>query len=273
MRFVTYNIHSGVGRDGHHNLDRIAEAVDGADVIALQEVDRHWPRSGMVDQVQELAKRLPEYWWFFGANIDLHSPAGFPGEASDRRRQFGNLLMSRTPLLATRNIPLPRAPGEPRSMARGAVEAVIHSRRGELRVLSTHLCYLSERTRLHQLESLADLQQAATDGDAAWVGEHPTDGGWVVGDEPEVPAAAVMLGDLNIFPGSEPHERFAASPRAPFVDAWLQVRDGDPGATKDGGRIDYCLVTPELGPAVKWAWVDDRADGSDHQPVWFHLDC
>ena len=52
MKIVTYNIQFGCGRDGKVDLDRIIEAVRDADVIALQEVDRYWPRSGDIDQVK-----------------------------------------------------------------------------------------------------------------------------------------------------------------------------------------------------------------------------
>ncbi len=36
--------------DGELSLDRIADMVRGADVIALQEVERFWKRTGMTDQ-------------------------------------------------------------------------------------------------------------------------------------------------------------------------------------------------------------------------------
>ena len=39
MMFVTYNIQYGLGRDGRYDLERTARVVEGADVIALQEVD------------------------------------------------------------------------------------------------------------------------------------------------------------------------------------------------------------------------------------------
>ena len=45
MRLVTYNVQFGKGRDGRFDLRRIADAVRDADVIALQEVGRHWLRS------------------------------------------------------------------------------------------------------------------------------------------------------------------------------------------------------------------------------------
>ena len=41
MRFVTYNIQYSKGRDGSHDLGRTTDAVDGADVIFLQEVVRN----------------------------------------------------------------------------------------------------------------------------------------------------------------------------------------------------------------------------------------
>ncbi len=271
MRFVTYNIHYGIGRDGHHDLDRIAAAVDGADVIALQEVERYWPRSGMVDQTAELGKRLPDYWWVYGANIDLHSSAGFPGEASDRRRQFGNMLLSRFPILGSENVPLPRLPGEPRSMRRGALEAVVELDGTPLRVTSTHLCYLSAATRIVQTETIFDRHHEVTAVGGAWDGEHPADPSWYLGDEPVMPSSAVVLGDVNFGASTKEYAATIGNGHAPFVDAWPLVRGGS-GATKDGERIDQAWVTPDLATWLTSAWVDGVADGSDHQPVWFEFD-
>ncbi len=73
MKFVTYNIQYGKGRDGRVDLARIASEVSGAEVIALQEVDRYWPHTGMTDQVALLVCNLPDYtgstgleWIFIG---------------------------------------------------------------------------------------------------------------------------------------------------------------------------------------------------------------
>ena len=51
MRLVTYNIQYGIGLDGRFDLGRIADAVRGADLIALQEVSRNNPSNGGVDMV------------------------------------------------------------------------------------------------------------------------------------------------------------------------------------------------------------------------------
>ncbi len=71
MKLVTYNIQYGVGKDWKSDLGRIAQVVDGADVIALQEVVRHMPMTGAGDQPAELAALLPGYYWVYGAAVDL----------------------------------------------------------------------------------------------------------------------------------------------------------------------------------------------------------
>ena len=71
MKFVTYNIQFGLGSDNRYDLARIAREVADADVIALQEVERHWRRSGVVDAPAVLAAHLPEHHWVFGANLDM----------------------------------------------------------------------------------------------------------------------------------------------------------------------------------------------------------
>ncbi len=67
MKLVTYNIQYGVGKDWKPDLARIVQAVDGADVIALQEVVRHMPMTDSGDQPAELAALLPNYYGVYGA--------------------------------------------------------------------------------------------------------------------------------------------------------------------------------------------------------------
>ena len=40
---------------------------------------------------------------------------------------------------------------------------------------------------------------------------------------------------------------------------------------KQPKRIDHGFVTPDLAGKVKRAWIDEKADGSDHQPVWVEV--
>lgn len=272
MRVVTYNIHYGFGRDGRNDLDRIAESVEAADVIALQEVERFWPRSGMMDQVAMLAKRLPEHWVAYGPNIDLASPAGFAGEVATARRQFGNLILSRLPIASISNVSLPRPGGTDQTMQRGALEATIEIPGGRtIRFYSVHLDYLSAATRNLQLQVLAAHHESTAVQGGPWQGRHAVNDEWTLGDEPATTGSAVLLGDINIAAGSEEY-RLALQSLPGFADAWDLAGNREPGSSKDGERIDHGWITADLAATVRSAWIDTTADGSDHQPVWFELD-
>ena len=96
MKLITYNIQYGRGKDERFNLERIAAEVSGADIIALQEVERFWKRSGDTDQPAELAALLDDYYWVYGPGVDLHADsAPGSGKGANRRRQFGNMLKPR----------------------------------------------------------------------------------------------------------------------------------------------------------------------------------
>jgi hypothetical protein len=71
MRVVSYNIQYSLGRDGVYDLARTVDAVRDADVICLQEVDRHWPRTAMADQAADIAALLPDRYWVFGPMLDI----------------------------------------------------------------------------------------------------------------------------------------------------------------------------------------------------------
>ncbi len=77
LTVLSYNLHHGVGVDGALDLDRVAAVIrdSGADVVALQEVDRHWSaRSEFVDQAAVLADKLGMHH-AYGANLDRDQPA------------------------------------------------------------------------------------------------------------------------------------------------------------------------------------------------------
>jgi endonuclease/exonuclease/phosphatase family metal-dependent hydrolase len=294
MKLVSFNIQYGVGRDGAVNLDRTAEAVRGADVIALQEVERHWRRTDLADQPQELSKRLPDHYWVFGANLDMDaSYRGQDGRLVNRRKQFGTMVLSKTPIAMSRNFPLPKHGAlAQHSIQQGLLEAVVETAAGPLRVYSVHLSHLSDHTRLPQVETVLDVHRRAFSEGGAWCGGHPDpDSGWIEEHEPAMPRSAVILGDMNFTHDSAEYARFVGPPskygrlnrRDGFVDAWVAAGHGeDQGVTspvkkRSSGpspdrRIDYGFVTADLAPAVSSAWIDEACEASDHQPFWFELD-
>ena len=285
MKIVTCNIQYGRGRDGRFDLDRIADAVSGADVIALQEVERFWSRSGGVDQPGWIASRFPEHYQTYGPGVDLHLAGAEPG--AGRRRQFGNMLLSRVPLLTVRHHLLPKYGSlGPMSLQRSALEGVIAVRGGHLRLYSVHLTHLSTETRLPQIEALLKVHASA-------VREGPPVSGGGLPDEwtrdgmpPPVPRDAILLGDFNMEPDSIEYERIVG-PTSPyggritnpegFVDAWVEAgNDAGTGMTAETRgrpvRLDYCFVSAGLRDRIRSARVDVDAAGSDHQPVWVEID-
>lgn len=282
MRFVTYNIQNGLGRDGRIDLERIARTVASADVIALQEVDRHWPRSGMIDQVAALAALLPDHHWVYGPGVDLDASERVNDRIVTRRRQFGNMLLSRTPILSSRNHLLPNyATAKNISIQRSILEGVIESPGGLLRVYSVHLSHLAPALRQIELTVLMDLYRRAVQEGGVLCGEPDKLKHWLDTPLPPAPRTAVFMGDFNLPPHDAeyttlvgPASRYGRLQLGDvLIDAWTAAGHAeDAGITNKRGRLDYCFVSKELAGRVQKAWIDAEADGSDHQPVWVEMD-
>ena len=290
MLLVSYNIQYGKGKDGRFDLARICAALDGADIIALQEVERHWPRSGMADQPAEIARLLGHrHHWVYGPGFDVAADDAAPG---NRRRQFGNMLLSRWPIVSSRHHMLPKM-GLTRqfSLQRSAIEAVVEPPGlPALRVYSLHLSHVGDGDRAPQVERLLQIHRDAPLEGGAWCGRH-AEAAWTLGQAaPPMPAAAAYMGDFNIMPDSPLYTRltgpFSAdqgrmSHAGGLVDAFVAAggTENDPlDWTCDSGetdpalrRLDYCFVSTELAPRVRRAWIDHAAQGSDHQPIWTEL--
>ncbi len=99
---ATYNIHAGVGRDGTRDLKRIAERLEGAEVIGLQEVDNGRIRSGFENQVRALAVTLQHRYW-----------QQFPAEDYWPLGTYGVAATSSLPVVASGGFDLPVVAGKP----------------------------------------------------------------------------------------------------------------------------------------------------------------
>jgi endonuclease/exonuclease/phosphatase family metal-dependent hydrolase len=260
---VTWNIQCGLGCDGVVDLARIARVVAGmgeADVICFQEVARNDPAiAGGADQAAELQARFPGYQAFFGTGVERPP------------RQFGNLLLSRLPVLEVFRHLLPRpAQGGIKHMQRQAIEAVITTRAGALRVMTTHLEYYSPLHRAAQIERLCALQAEAAENEA-----RPPKPAASPYDPAPRPASLVLCGDLNFLP----HEgEYGQLFQPPLLDAWRVARGSEPHPPTTGlhDRVqwpmgghcrDYFAVTADVARRITAVEIDLSTDASDHQPL------
>ncbi len=286
MKCVTYNVHFGVGMDGKYDLDRIVSAVRGADVIALQEVSRNNPQNGGVDMVAELGDLLPEYFTVFGSPYQVNFGSHMAdGKAASVYFEFGNMVLSKTPIISSRNLLLPRIRTyDIINLQRGALEAMVETPLGAVRFYSVHLDHVSERERLAQIAFLKER-----------VLSYQREGGAVTGlssmgfPEPPHPEHAVLMGDFNLLPESPDYVALCGRVDGQFgrqrcaddfcdvsIPQGMSAEDShtwfDPEGKQDSKRIDYCLVTASLAERAGNARVDTASEGSDHRPVWIGIE-
>jgi len=283
VRLVSYNIQYGFDVQGRYDLARSLRDIETADIICLQEVERFWRRTNRDDQVAEIDAWLSGHHLVYGANLDMHVECDDDGDVGyGRRRQFGNLIASRWPILTTRNLPLPkRAMVNQHSIQQGLLETVIATPEGPLRVYTTHLSHLAPATRLPQVEAILRFVGRAPGEGGAWCGGHPDEkSGWVEGDMPPMPRAAMVTGDFNfesrsdeyaemVGPWSEKYGRLN-SPSG-LQDAWTAAGHAESeGVTQPHKprRIDHCFTTASGEIEIQKCWIDQAATSSDHYPVW-----
>ncbi|WP_423909087.1 endonuclease/exonuclease/phosphatase family protein [Candidatus Spongiihabitans sp.] len=287
MKFVTYNIQYGKGKDGQVDLERSINEIAGADIIALQEVERLCPHRGNVDQAQVIAEGLRDYYWVYGAGVDLHVAGGTPTQ--NARCQFGNMLLSRQPILTSRHHLLPKyGSTDALSIQRSTIEATVQCGTRLLRLYSVHLTHLSSATRLPQVEALLSIHRNAVFEGAPISGDLRSFD-WandVSAGSQIVPDEAIMLGDFNFQPDSPEYDLLVgpssdyggriANPQG-FVDAWCAAGHDLGGGFTSGVndqpvRLDYCFVSNSLQHRVHDCYVDDNAIASDHFPLCTEID-
>ena len=281
---ITWNIQSCRGCDGIADPARIVRAcreMADADLLCFQEVARNFPDlagSRGEDQFGLLAAGLSGYQLVEGIAVDVRAADG-------SRRQFGNALFSRLPVLqAFRHLlPFPADPEVP-GMQRVAVEAVVQAPWGPVRVTTTHLAYYSAIQRSAQVERLRGLQAEAAGHEQDVV--HPHKEGGPFATLPR-PASGILTADFNFRPEDpsyarlqEPIGRGALTSR--YRDSWPIANPGTPHAPTlgvydkiqwpgDAFCCDFIFVTEDLAPRVEAVVVNGATDASDHQPVLLRL--
>ncbi len=172
FRLMTYNVHGCRGMDGKFAPQRVARVIarERPDVVCLQEVDQDRARSGGVDQVAVIARRLrTDYRFHAVAEVDDGA--------------FGNAVLSSHPIRVVEAGPLPAAERVKDMFnleARGALWVTVEIAGARLNVVNTHLSIL-ERERRIQVDALLGPR-------------------WL--KNPECGDPVVLTGDFNASPDS-----------------------------------------------------------------------
>jgi endonuclease/exonuclease/phosphatase family metal-dependent hydrolase len=238
---MTYNIRHGRGNDedAGPDLERTARVIRAAapDVLALQEVDRLWARSGGVDQPAALAAML---------GMDVRYGANLIG-ADGPGSGYGVAILSRYPVIRTSNMTLPVIDGwEPRGLleTRIAVPEL-----GEIAVFNPHL-QVGQRGRETEGQCQREAQSRVIAERIA---------------RADVPV--ILAGDFNA--ELDDLELSALrSRKLGLIDAWRVAGEGLAGATipchpdcEPANRIDAIFVTSQLSVTRAEVRVAGRPDG------------
>ena len=235
MRLLSWNIHKGIGgRDRRYALGRIIDCIEAEnpDLVCLPEVDRLVHRSNHDDQPRLLARYFRCHSVF---QPTVHVGAG----------TYGNLVLSRWPVVSRHRISLQQGMRKPR----GAQLLLVDSPEGPLHLVNTHLG-LAESERRWQVGRLLGhfLFRSAE--------PHPT----------------LVVGDFNDWRDSLSRDLFTdggfrqvTSPAARFrtFPAWMAMGALDKAFTRGG-------ITVRTARVVRTSLAKTA---SDHLPlvIDFHL--
>ncbi|MGE3178722.1 MAG: endonuclease/exonuclease/phosphatase family protein [Vicinamibacterales bacterium] len=228
IRILTYNIHHGEGSDGVFDLPRLAGVIRSAapDLVALQEVDEKTERSSGVSQVSELG-RLTGLRPVFGEAMPFQGGG------------YGVAVLSRWPVLAVHNRPLPRL--VPEREPRTALSVTVRPAAGfgDVTFTSTHFDFGRGNSRDLQAQAINDM---------------------LVGDDETL---SILAGDLN---SGEDSDVVRIVRRH-----WREIEVPGPTVMSRSGQLIYRLDWLFVRPASRWRVREARRleelTASDHLPV------
>jgi len=301
VEILSWNIQAARGVDNLVSTSRIADQIQkfaNPQVICLQEV----LRTPEQDQFAELSREFPDFECISGAAINRLYPSG--------RLEFGNMLLSRLPILQVTQHKLPQ-PAEPqhKHMPRQAIEVILVNNNELLRVTTTHLDYFAAKQRSAQVKYLAEHHRECT---ARNHSPSPKGGEEQFASLAET-ANSIYCGDFNLtvdsddyqtitgtFGGSDPgsdngpekepdNEPEIGPDNEPeigkhaLVDCWRHVHGDKPHDPTCGifDRVqwqegphcrDFFFVSADVAENVSSMSVETKTTASDHQPLKITID-
>ncbi|MFU8805780.1 MAG: endonuclease/exonuclease/phosphatase family protein [Bradymonadaceae bacterium] len=199
---MTYNIRLGL-QEGLAPIARIIKE-SRADIVALQEVGRHWTHGPDGDTTTELSMMT-------GLEHAIYAPAIHQELEGRKPAEYGHALLSRWPVADHTIVSLPQLEDESRLLLFSIIESPV----GLLKIISTHLSH-RESDRPTQAAFLLERIEG-------WLGE----------DGPHL-----LMGDLN----SPPTEEWMGRLQEMMSDADKKAERLTFPASEPNRRIDYLFV-------------------------------
>ena len=230
LKVMSYNIHYGLGMDGKYDLERIARIIkkENPDIVGLQEI-------GDSLMAAELG-RLTGMPVVFGPSLG-------------KMDGYGDAILCKFPFEWINNYPIPSASSS-RYQAM-AIDVDISEKIGKktnMRIVNTHFDWL---------ETLGSREARLAAVDVIEKGFFKND-----------ILPAILTGDLNATPGSEPLRKLQSK-------GWVYESLGKDLRTIRAGnpekQIDYVLFRPRKSWKVTNVRVLDEPVASDHLPVLMTL--
>lgn len=217
FRVMTYNIHHGEGLDGKVDLPRVAALIrrEGADIVALQEVDKGVERTGRRDLPAELAE-------LSGMSCVFSNNYSFQGG------EYGNAVLTRFPIKSTANFHYQKVN---ETEQRGLLELTLDVHGRDLVFLTTHIDH--RQPDAARWSNVGEIE--------ARVKSH--------GQQP-----VILCGDFNDQPSSRVRRRLAETFNDAWVLAGKGDGFTIP-AEKPTRRIDYIWISKDKSLKALTAWV------------------
>jgi len=163
---------------------------------------------------------VPKYYWAYGPYFDVDASISEPGSRiKNVRCQFGNMILSKTPILTIRLFPLPKSDlRDTHNMVVGVFEGVVKLQHdGALRIFNANLGARSRGDRIAQIKSIRETIRNAPAEGGAWTSGHANDLWKEDAAPPPMPEDFVLLGDFNL------------EAKDPEYDHLASRGDADPG--------------------------------------------
>lgn len=203
IRVLTFNILHGATTKGDFDLDKIASVIieTNPDFVALQEVDFKTNRARNYDLATELGWRT-KMTSLFGKAMN------FDGGG------YGEGVLTKMPIIASRNVPLPHSPNnEPRA----ALEVTVELESGDT------ICFIGTHLE-HQKDNPDRVNQTKEINRVFLTNKYPT----------------ILAGDLNDTPGSEAIKI--------LKEFWTDSSEDNPeftfSSSNPNRKIDYIFYWP-----------------------------